>query len=78
MYRIFSGVVPMPNYLLKLYLRNGSVRFFDVKSYLKKNEFEILKDISLFNNVCLNKFDEICWKDLNLKIDKEIVISNMY
>ncbi|MCJ8341690.1 MAG: DUF2442 domain-containing protein [Cetobacterium sp.] len=78
MYHIFLGVVPMPNYLLKLYLRNGSVRFFDVKSYLKKNEFEKLKDISLFNNVCLNKFDEICWNNLNLKIGKEIIISNMY
>ena len=78
MYRVFLGVVPMPNYLLKLYLRNGSVRFFDVKSYLKRKDFELLKDANLFNDVCLNKFDEICWPDLNLKINKEIVILNMY
>ncbi|XZH18513.1 DUF2442 domain-containing protein (plasmid) [Clostridium perfringens] len=78
MYRIFLGVVPMPNYLLKLYLRNGSIRFIDIKPYLERDDFEVLKDISLFNDVFLNKFDEICWKDLNLKLSKEIVILNMY
>lgn len=78
MYRVFLGVVPMSNYLLKLYLRNGSIRFFDVKPYLKKNDFEVLRDISLFNDVYLNKFDEICWKDLNLKLSREIIIGNMY
>ena len=68
----------MPNYLLKLYLRNGSIRFIDIKPYLKRKDFELLKDINLFNGVSLNKFDEICWTDLNLKINKEMVISNMY
>ncbi|ELC8440990.1 DUF2442 domain-containing protein [Clostridium perfringens] len=78
MYRVFLGVVPMSNYLLKLYLRNGSIRFIDIKPYLKRKDFELLKDVNLFNGVSLNKFDEICWTDLNLKINKEIVISNMY
>ncbi|HAT4347235.1 TPA: DUF2442 domain-containing protein [Clostridium perfringens] len=44
----------------------------------KKKEFEVLKNVNLFNSVSLNKFDEICWNDLNLKLSKEIVISNMY
>ncbi|HAT4262576.1 DUF2442 domain-containing protein [Clostridium perfringens] len=78
MYRIFLGVVPISNYLLKLYLRNVSIRFIDIKPYLKKKDFEVLKNVNLFNNVSLNKFDEICWNDLNLKLSKEIIISNMY
>ncbi|ELC8345847.1 DUF2442 domain-containing protein [Clostridium perfringens] len=68
----------MSNYLLKLYLRNGSIRFIDINPYFKKKEFEVLKNVNLFNNVSLNKFDEICWNDLNLKLSKEIVLSNMY
>lgn len=78
MYRIFLGVVPISNYLLKLYLRNVSIRFIDIKPYLKKKDFEVLKNVNLFNNVSLNKFDKICWNDLNLKLSKEIIISNMY
>ncbi|WP_279177080.1 DUF2442 domain-containing protein [Campylobacter insulaenigrae] len=78
MYRVFLGVIPMSNYLLKLYLRNGGIRFIDIKPYFKRKDFESLKDLNLFNNVCLNKFDEICWNDLNLKIDKDIIIMDMY
>lgn len=78
MYRIFIGVMPMPDYLLKLYLRNGGVRFIDIKPYLKRESFEVLKDINLFNDVYLNKFDEIYWKNCNLKLSKDIIMANMY
>jgi hypothetical protein len=44
-------VSPLEDYLLKLVFSNGEERYFDMKPYLNRGIFAVLRDINLFKAV---------------------------
>ena len=62
MYLSIMEVKPAADYLLHLTFENGEKRLFDMKPYLNTGIFNDLKDISLFNSVCI-RFDTIQWEN---------------
>ena len=75
----FIGVMPISSdYLLKFYLVDGSVRYFDMKPYIEQGAFKVLKDISIFNSVYLDKLEGIEWDCANLSLSKDTIIAHMY
>lgn len=78
MEHLFIGVVPTPNYILKFYLIDGSIRLFNVKPYLELGDFKALKDVTLFNTVRLDQFEGIEWDCYNLSLSKDTILSHMY
>lgn len=74
----FIGVVPLSDYTLKFYLTDGSVRIFDVKPYLDKGDFIVLKNIDIFNTVFLDHLDGVCWDYKNISLSKDTIVAHMH
>ena len=59
-------VVPRENYQLEVEFSTGEVRLFDVRPYLDKGIFSLLKDQPLFARAYV-AFGTVCWpNDLDI------------
>lgn len=74
----FIGVVPLPDYLLKFFLKDGSIRIFNMKPYLTKGDFTVLQDWNIFKTVKLDELQGIEWDYKNLSLSKDTIIANMF
>lgn len=54
-------VVPKDNFTLELYLKDGTIRTFDMKPYLKYEAFEDLNDIENFRKFEIDELGGIDW-----------------
>lgn len=78
MQHFFIGVLPLSDYLLKFYLTDGSIRHFDMKPYIEQGAFKVLKDISIFNSVYLDRLEGVEWEYKNLSLSRDTIIAHMY
>jgi len=60
MYVGAKAVEALPDFRLLITFENGEERVFEVRAYLDKGIFRELKDVSLFQSVCIS-FDTVEW-----------------
>lgn len=51
---------------------------FNMKPYLTKGDFTVLKDWDIFKTVRLDQLEGVEWSYANLSISKDTIISHMY
>lgn len=78
MKHLFIGVVPLPDYMLKFFLKDGSIRLFNMKLYLTKGDFIVLQDWNIFKTVRLDTLEGVEWSYANLSLSKDTIIAHMY
>lgn len=74
----FLGVVPMDGYFLKFYLNSGGIAILDMKPYLDKGDFIVLRDWNIFKTVRLDDLEGVEWSYANLSLSKDTILANMY
>lgn len=58
---LLEKVIPKDDFTLELYFKNGDLRNFDMKPYLKYEAFEELKDVNIFKNFEVDELGGIDW-----------------
>lgn len=75
---MFTKVIVLDNYILELHLKDGSIKYFDMKPYLNKGDFKKLRDINLFKTVRLDVLEGIEWDYKNLSLSRDTLEKYMY
>lgn len=72
------NIKALDNYILKIVLDNGDIKYFDVKPYLDKGCFKELKNIEVFKKVRIDELQGAEWYYENLSLSKDTLLSKIF
>ncbi|MDM0981924.1 DUF2442 domain-containing protein [Clostridium perfringens] len=66
------------DYVLKIELNNGDIKYFNVEPYIALGDFKVLKDKEIFKNFYLDELEGINWLNGALCLSKDTLLKNSY
>ena len=75
---MINKIVPIEDYTLELQFKDGSIKYFDMKPYLKYPAFSNLKNKEFFQKCEMDELEGIDWKEYGGSLSKDTLIARSY